>query len=228
MVKYHIQIGSVRVQPFCTFCQRLGKFSAADSNRSGGDETRMFALLKSRLFFLPTLAWNVLLGRVLHLRDWWDEIEPGLLLGALPFASDVSKLANAGVTAVLNTCEEYRGPVSEYQKFGILQTRVPTVDFTHPTLADVEKGVEFIENQLARGGKVYVHCKAGRGRSATIVLCWLIAHRQMSRQQAQALLLGRRAHVNPKIDQRPVVSEFENRLRQPDDTSNRPIPHKKT
>ncbi len=171
----------------------------------------MFDLLKARLLFVPTLLWNVLLGRVLKLRHWWNEIEPNLLLGALPFASDVPKLAESGVTAVVNTCEEASGPESTYQRFGIRQFRIPTVDFTHPKLADVENAVKFIENQLAQGGRVYVHCKAGRGRSATVALCWLIAARGMSRQEAQQLLIQRRPHVNPKIAERPVVIEFENR-----------------
>ena len=209
MVKYHIQIRSVRVQPFCPFCQRLGKFSAADSVRRGHDETRMIELLKARLFFVPTLIWNVMLGRVLKLRHWWDEIEPNLLLGALPFAVDVPKLAQSGVTAVVNTCEEAAGPEAAYRKFGIRQFRIPTVDFTHPKLADVENAVKFIENQLHQGGKVYVHCKAGRGRSATVVLCWLISARGMSRQQAQQLLIRRRPHVNPKIAERQVVIDYE-------------------
>jgi atypical dual specificity phosphatase len=173
--------------------------------------TRMFKRLKARLFFLPTLGWNLLLGRVLATRHWWDEIDPTVWLGALPFRSDVKKLAQVGVTAVVNTCEEYAGPVAEYEKFGIRQLRIPTVDFTHPTLADVEKAVEFIENQRRNGGKVYVHCKAGRGRSATVVACWLIAAKGLNRQQAQRLLSERRPHVNPRIGDRPVVKEFESR-----------------
>jgi atypical dual specificity phosphatase len=213
MVKYHIQIGPVRVQPFCPFCQRLGKFSADDSIRAGGDDTRMFDLLKARLLFVPTLLWNVLLGRLLRRRHWWDEIEPNVLLGALPFVSDVHNLAKAGVTAVVNTCEEAAGPESAYQKFGIRQFRIPTIDFTHPKLADVENAVKFIEVELAKGGKVYVHCKAGRGRSATVVLCWLLAARGMSRQQAQLHLNQCRPHVNPRIAERPVVIEFEKRRR---------------
>jgi atypical dual specificity phosphatase len=197
---------------FAFFAPDREFFFGAESARRGGLATRMIQLLKARLLFLPTLAWNVLLGRVLKLRRWWDEIEPRVLIGALPFARDVPRLAASGVTAVVNTCEEWSGNTAAYDKAGIRQLRIPIVDFTHPTLAEVQKGVKFIESELQRGGKVYVHCKAGRGRSATLVACWLIAARQMSRQQAQKRLSERRPHVNPRIADRPVVIEFERQV----------------
>ncbi len=176
----------------------------------------MFDRLKARLLFVPTLSWNILLGRALKLRHWWDEIDPAVVLGALPFGRDVPKLVASGVTAVVNTCEEYAGPVAAYERFGIRQFHMPTIDFTHPKLADVENAVEFIEKELEQGGKVYVHCKAGRGRSATVVACWLIAARGLSRHEAQRLLSQKRPHVNPHIADRPVVIEFESRRRRED------------
>jgi atypical dual specificity phosphatase len=173
----------------------------------------MNSRLKARLLFAPTLAWNALLGRVLKVRRWWDEIDPAVVLGALPFAADVPRLAAAGITAVVNTCEEYGGPITAYERFGIEQLRVPIVDFTHPTLAEVEKAVKFMENKVDAGGKVYVHCKAGRGRSATVAACWLMAARRLNRHEAQLRLSQCRPHVNPRIFERPVVIEFERRIR---------------
>ena len=165
--------------------------------------------LKARIVFYPTLAWNVFLGRVLKLRNWWDEVDEKVLIGAMPFARDVSALAKLGVTGVVNTCQEYAGPVAQYQEAGIEQLRVPTIDFTHPTLESVQRAVEFMEQQVASGGAVYVHCKAGRARSGTVVVCWLMHSKKWSRQQAQAHLLKQRPHANPRIAERPVVIEFE-------------------
>lgn len=213
MVKYHIQIGLLRVQPFSVFANDLGNFFFTAPPPNGRRFSRMFELLRARLLFVPTLGWNVALGRLLKIRHWWDEIEPPVILGALPFASDVPTLGQLGVTAVVNTCEESSGPVAAYEKLGIRQLRLPTVDFTHPTLADLKKGVEFIDSVLQNGGKVYVHCKAGRGRSATLVACWLMAARGMTRYQAQQRLSQRRPHVNPRIAERPAVIEFERQLR---------------
>lgn len=165
--------------------------------------------LSAAILFYPTLAFNVLLGRVLGLRNWWDAVDEHVVLGAMPFRSDVAKLAAEGVGAVVNTCEEYPGPTAEYEEFKIDQLRVPTVDFTHPTLESVERAVAFMEQHAAAGKKIYVHCKAGRARSATVVACWLIKRNQITAQQAQQKLLEIRSHVNPRLTERPVIQKYE-------------------
>lgn len=162
----------------------------------------------ARLLFVPTLGWNLLLARVLHLRHWWDQIDAGVYLGALPLARDVPQWAALGVSAVVNMCEEYAGPEAAYRHAGIEQLRLPTVDFTSPSLDQVQRGVAFMNDQLARGRGVYVHCKAGRARSATVVLCWLVATRGMSPEAAQAWIRTRRPHVHPRLARRAVVRQF--------------------
>lgn len=151
------------------------------------------------------------LGRWLKVRNWWDEVDDDIVLGAFPFASDVDELAKIGVKAVVNTCEEYAGPVEEYEKHGIEQFRMPTVDFTHPSLEDVTAAVAFIESHVAKGHRVYIHCKAGRARSATVAICWLIKSRQVSKEEGQQILNSARPHINQRLGERPVVIEFEER-----------------
>ncbi|SMP53977.1 atypical dual specificity phosphatase [Neorhodopirellula lusitana] len=158
--------------------------------------------------FYPTLWWNMLLGRVLKVRNWWDFIDDHVIVGARPFARDVAGLKAAGVGAVVNTCEEYAGPVVEYGEHGIVQLHIPTTDFTAPSLADVETAVQFVQEHVERGEVVYIHCKAGRARSATVALCWLVAHRGMSADEAQALLLAKRPHIHPRLPARQVVQDF--------------------
>jgi len=164
--------------------------------------------LFARLLFWPTLAWNVLLGRLLKVRAWWSRVDDHVILGAMPFRSDVDLLHREGVMGVINTCYEYDGPCDEYERVGIVQLHLPTIDFTPPSLEDVEKGVEFIRQHAATGSTVYVHCKAGRARSATIVACWLIASRGISPDEAQTILRQRRPFVLPSIAQRQVVQDF--------------------
>ena len=165
-------------------------------------------VLKAKLLAYPTLWWNMLLGRVLKVRNWWDSIDDQVVLGAYPFAQDVPQLEQLGVGSVVNTCAEYPGPIDQYKRCNIDQLRVPTVDFTHPSLASIETAVDYMDQEIAKGHKVYVHCKAGRARSATVAMCWLIRHRGMSPEQAQTLLLEKRPHINRFVYARPVVVEF--------------------
>jgi len=158
--------------------------------------------------FYPTLGWNMLLGRVFRVRNWWDFVDEFVIVGARPFARDVEPLSALGVRAVVNTCEEYAGPLEEYGRLGIVQLHIPTIDFTHPTIENVRQGVEFVQKHAEQGEIVYIHCKAGRARSATIAICWLIQHRGMTPAAAQALLLSKRPHINPRLTERAVVGEF--------------------
>jgi len=164
--------------------------------------------LYARLVYWPTLGWNVLLGRALKVRAWWSRVDDHVLLGAVPFRSDVDLLHVEGVVGVINTCHEYGGPCDEYERVGIVQLHLPTIDFTPPTLEDVERGVDFIRRHAEIGRTVYVHCKAGRARSATIVACWLIASRGIDPEEAQRILLEHRPFVLPRIAQRQVVQDF--------------------
>ena len=148
------------------------------------------------------------MSRVFSFRNWWDEADPGLILGARPNHTDAQQLARLGVTGVVNTCDEYAGPKESYKKLDVEQLYLPTIDFTHPRIDDVETAVEFITRHVNQGGRVYVHCKAGRARSATMAICWLIDFRKMDPVEAQNHLVQIRHQVNRRLLNRPVVQEF--------------------
>ena len=168
--------------------------------------------LRDRIYaavvFYPTFVWNYLLGRTFKVRRWWDHVDPNVIVGAYPFKRDIEGLFQQGVRAVVNTCEEYCGPTLEYERLGIEQLHIPTTDFTHPRLRDIELAVEFVQSHVLKGDTVYIHCKAGRARSATVALCWLVKYRGLTVEQAQATLINSRPHINPRISQRPVVRQF--------------------
>lgn len=165
-----------------------------------------------RLLFHPTLWWNRLLNRVLPSRRWWDRIDDHVLLGALPIARVLPSLQTEGVRAVVNLCEEFPGPVEAYGRMGIEQLHLPTVDFSPPALAEIERGVAFIQAHAAKGETVYVHCKAGRGRSATVVICWLIKARGLSPTDAEQFVRERRPHIARGLHRRGEVLAFYERL----------------
>lgn len=63
----------------------------------------------------------------------------------------------------------------EWKKLGVDAIRFSVVDmFEAPPQDMLLKGVEFINNKISNGGVVYVHCKAGRSRSAALVACYLM------------------------------------------------------
>ena len=164
--------------------------------------------LMARACFYPTLTYGIVMNKMFSRYHWWDRIDDHVLLGALPLRSMVPELVGEGVKGVINCCEEYGGPIDEYEGAGIRQLHVPTIDFTHPKIEDVRRGVEFISEYAERNESVYIHCKAGRARSATIALCWMIRKHGMSAQEAQAHIERFRPYVNKRIFKRGVVSKF--------------------
>ena len=63
----------------------------------------------------------------------------------------------------------------EWRAAGVEQLRLSTVDLTGvPSLQNLHRGVEFALEHRERGTSVYVHCKAGRSRSATLAAAYLI------------------------------------------------------
>lgn len=86
----------------------------------------------------------------------------------------------------------------EWQALGVEFLHLPTVDLsTAPKHQDLVTGVDFIRRQSVDNPSksVYVHCKAGRSRSATLVGCYLIMRYNMTAEEAANLMLHVRPHV---------------------------------
>ena len=103
-------------------------------------------------------------------------------------------------------------------------TLVPSPLVARPKEALVSHYLEFRDQQLSspallpgvvgakQGGKVYVHCKAGRGRSATVVMGYLMKRYDLTPQEAQQRLVKVRPHVNPGLADRPVIKAYYDQL----------------
>jgi len=167
-----------------------------------------YNLLWVELFFYPTLIYGFVLYIAIPKRKWWNRINNNIVLGGVPFSFAVPKLHNEGVHAVINLCEEYPGATTQYSHYGIEQLNLPTIDYTAPSLYDIEAGIAFIDKYALQNQSVYVHCKAGAGRSPTLVLCYLLS-KGYTREDAQKFIKDKRSQVNGKIFQRPVVLEYE-------------------
>ena len=134
---------------------------------------RPMGMWVSKLLFWPTLPITV--SR--RIGKWTTVVDNAVVLGGAPFGflGYPEKLAKKyNVRGVLNMCDEYRGPVKSYQRLGIEHLRLPTVDHFEPSVEDLKRAVSFIQKHESQGGKVYVHCRAGHGRSAAAVYAWLL------------------------------------------------------
>ncbi|KAJ8748123.1 hypothetical protein K2173_012778 [Erythroxylum novogranatense] len=147
------------------------------------DAKRVLIGAGARALFYPTLIYNVIRNKLQTEFRWWDRVHELILLGAVPFPSDVPRLKELGVRGVITLNEPYETLVSTslYQAHGIDHLVIPTRDYCFaPSLSDIIQAVDFIHENVLHGQSTYVHCKAGRGRSTTIVLCYLVHHNRMT------------------------------------------------
>ncbi|KAK6947540.1 Dual specificity phosphatase, catalytic domain [Dillenia turbinata] len=165
----------------------------------------------ARALFYPTLVYNLLRNKLQPEFRWWDPIDNFLLLGAVPFPSDVIRLKELGVGGVVTLNEPYETlvPTSLYHDYGIDHLVIPTRDYLFaPSLNDISQAVDFIHRNASLGRTTYVHCKAGRGRSTTIVICYLVQHKQMTPDFAYQYVKSIRPRVLLAAAQWQAVQQY--------------------
>jgi len=126
----------------------------------------------SKALFWPTLPITLFK----RIGKWSTIVDDTVAIGVAPFFKVPDRLyEDYGVRGVINMCQEYGGPLKAYNRLGIEQLHLPTIDHVEPSFEDMKAAVKFIaEYESQNKGRVYVHCKAGHGRSAAIVYAWLL------------------------------------------------------
>jgi atypical dual specificity phosphatase len=86
-----------------------------------------------------------------------------------------------GVQAILSVRE---GPLVKLWVEGLEYLNVPVKNHAIPTQSELNTCVEFLMKQVAAGKKTDVHCAAGKGRTGTVLACYLIRKYGLSSEEA--------------------------------------------
>ncbi|KAF8728112.1 hypothetical protein HU200_018691 [Digitaria exilis] len=79
---------------------------------------------------------------------------------------------------------------------GIENLVLPTRDYLYaPSFVNLCEAADFIHRNALSGKLTYVHCKAGRGRSTTVVICYLVQYKNMTPAEAYEHVRLRRPRV---------------------------------
>ncbi|GAA5810356.1 hypothetical protein MFLAVUS_003777 [Mucor flavus] len=143
--------------------------------------------------------------------SWFNRVDQYIILGALPTPSQIKRLhKEEKVDVIINMCSEFPGYEKLYKELNITQIRLETPDFCIPSLDSIESGINQIvalKQQLPKSS-IYLHCKAGRGRSAAIAICYLLRTYQLDLSQSQQILLKKRHQVDKDLCQTDEVRLF--------------------
>jgi atypical dual specificity phosphatase len=104
---------------------------------------------------------------------------PGRVLGcAYPRRETaLAGLARQGVSVLINLHERAHDP-ARLARHGLIEVHVPVRDFAAPSLEQITQGVTAIEQAVAAGKRIAVHCGGGLGRTGTLLACYLVRHGQ--------------------------------------------------
>jgi protein-tyrosine phosphatase len=138
-------------------------------------------------------------------RHGWACVHPGLLVGAALFdANDVGAVAAEGVSAVLNLMEDGEYPADgrleveiALEAYGIEERRITLADFGGLPADRLDAAVGLLEGWLDAGERVYLHCRAGWQRSATVAAAVIVLREARPPQQALQVLAERKPTASP-------------------------------
>lgn len=90
--------------------------------------------------------------------------------------------------------------------YPLQRINVAIEDFASPTFAQMEQVIQIIDDAQAEGKTVYMHCKAGIGRTGVATACWKISH---GLSADEALAAERINSYAGTLKQEKFVREFE-------------------
>ncbi len=130
--------------------------------------------------------------------------QPG---GQGPQAEDLRFLQSQGIRAVVTLCHQ---PCQSelLTKYNLMYKHLPVADFEAPSLDLIDRATGYIERRLAHNQPVLVHCRAGYGRTGTILACYLVRRGMPVSQALADVRRARPGSVEVKSQERAVMAYF--------------------
>lgn len=134
-----------------------------------------------------------------------------LAVGGRVRPGDIARLGRLGVTGVVDTRAEHCDDERALNSFGIRLLHLPTTDTYPLSVEQMRVGTTWINQLIAEGGRVLVHCEHGVGRSVQLTAAALVAS-GMGAHEAIEMVQRRRWQAAPNHRQMVRLQEFERGL----------------
>ena len=117
----------------------------------------------------------------------------------------LQELADRGVSVVINLHERPH-PDGVLARYGLREVHLPVPDFTPPRPDQLAAGVRAMQQAVADGQRVAVHCAAGLGRTGTLVACYLVSRGLAPSEAIARIRAARPGSVETAEQQAAVVA----------------------
>lgn len=134
-------------------------------------------------------------------------ITPQLAVGGRVRPGDIPRLARENIGRVVDVRAEHCDDEAALRRHAIELLYLPTPDTYPLSLADMERGAQWINAQIAAGQKVLVHCEHGVGRSVLLAAAVLVGA-GYSAHAALELVAAKRWQAAPNRRQVLRLNEY--------------------
>ena len=151
------------------------------------------------LVYYTFYAYNRVLSNLRYFKTLENKFEANeiindIFLGSISSCYDINELKNKGITHIISVIAGFTPPFSNDFKYLVINA----LDNENNDLTEnFEFSNDFIQNALDENGKVLIHCMAGRSRSATILIAYIIKTFGMDVENAILSVQNKRNIVQP-------------------------------
>lgn len=139
-------------------------------------------------------------------------VTDSLAVGGRVREEDIERLAQSGVTSIVDTRAEYKDDEAALNHAHIQLLYLPTPDTQPLTIEQLLEGTTWSLEQIRTGGKVLIHCEHGVGRSVLLTAATLVRD-GFSAEAALQLIQTKRWQASPNHRQIKRLHEFEEAVR---------------
>ncbi|CAG5109886.1 Oidioi.mRNA.OKI2018_I69.chr2.g4359.t1.cds [Oikopleura dioica] len=138
-----------------------------------------------------------------------SQILPHLFVGSADDISESSLLENR-IDLVINATTQYEKPKYLLDE-NYLQ--IPVLDTESESLIDFfDQCFDFIDNARLKNKRVMVHCQAGKSRSATIAIAYIMRYKKLSMDEAHLFVRSKRHQIDPNFAFLGQLLDYERKL----------------
>ena len=102
-------------------------------------------------------------------------ITENLALGHAPMSyEELDSMRSQGISGIVNLCGEFCDLHEIQEESGFEVYYLPTCDDEAPSMEELEKALDWLDEAIYLGKKVLVHCRLGIGRTGTFVTAYLL------------------------------------------------------
>jgi atypical dual specificity phosphatase len=153
------------------------------------------------------------------IRDAWNKIDDlPLYLGMIPLVYIKDELLSLKIDCVISLVEPFEmeesfagSPIehNEWNNNGVRTFAIPTPDYEPLNINTLINTIKIIDDELQNGKTVYIHCKAGVGRSASVVVGYIMKKYKMNVDDAIEYVKKYRSSISLNPKQKETLFEYQ-------------------